>query len=205
MTIWKTNPLNLILVSTLTSWAVPVNAGTAFDCLKDLLPITSRGEAKIKRNGFEAPFVKGAFLVFPEGTFGRTTGFYVYKGDGAWFYDSVVDAVAPKGRRPIGDLEDGKLYELIAQPEALETLAVPYRPEMASKKKAYRAPEAAPDKTIIRLHATEEKSADELRVPLKKELEARRAWLHRQNLDEETFKKFSELLKGSCKYMGADG
>jgi hypothetical protein len=204
MTIWKTSPLNFLLISLLIFKAVPVQAGTAFDCLKDLMPVSARGESKIKRKGFEAPFAAGAFLVFPEGTYGRTTGFHVYKGDGAWFYDSVVDAVDPKGRRPVGDLEDGKTYDLIAQPENLETLAIPYRPELAAKRKTYVKPDGSGEKTFLRLHATETKSAEELRAPLKNELKARREWLHRQNLDEETFEKFSELLKGSCKYMGAE-
>lgn len=196
MTIWKTSPLSYsgaILISILL--AVPARAGTAFDCLRDILPATELAANRIKRKGWKTPYFHREFLIFPEVTYDRTTAFYVYKGDKAWYYDSVVDAVSPKGRRPIGDLEASSefdVYELIAQPEGLETLPVIYDPAPAAKRSGDVR------KRILRFYTAEEKAGQDLWAPLNKELKLRREWMRSHNLDEAAFKKLNEALKSSC-------
>ncbi len=132
--ILKTNPLRPIVKAILAVSAIvasPHAFGTynAFECLRDIMPITDRAAVQNKRGDVEEPFlVNNKFIVFPEVSNLVVTGFFFYGQKGAAYYD----AAEVKGSlKSIGDLafkKDDGIYELIAQPEGLETVTVHYLP-----------------------------------------------------------------------------
>lgn len=55
------------------------------------------------------------------------------------------------------------------------------------------------NKTIVRLKTVATKEGEDLWRPLKHELKLRRDWIKTRNLDEQSFKKLSLIMEGSCK------
>lgn len=126
MMILKTSLLSLIFLIVNAPQAF---AFSEFDCLRDMLPVTSHGSFQAKRKGVEQPFmVDDNHMVFPEVANKVVTGFYIYTREGGWYYDSVQ---APdKPGEPISALNQrGKvLYQMVAQPGGLETVTLYYMP-----------------------------------------------------------------------------
>lgn len=99
-----------------------------FECLSQLLPVTDRGVFQPKRKGFEQPFPagNGKYLIFPEVGDGMVTGFYIYDRGHAAYYDMVErDGGAVK----LTELRtEGKVFDLVAQPDGLETVSIHFLP-----------------------------------------------------------------------------
>ena len=111
-------------------------ANPSFNCVRDLLPITGKAALHVKRSGVERPFsVSDKYLVFPEVSNDRVTGFYVYSDNKAAYYDMAGD-------RALADFDgsDLTLYELVAQPNGLETIAIQLLPGFRSGKTVTQAP-----------------------------------------------------------------
>lgn len=126
MMILKTSLLSLILVAFISvdAWAF-----NEFDCLRDMLPVTSHGTFQSKRKGVEPPFmIEDKYMVFPEVRAKKVTGFYIYDHDNAWYFDAIQSGQAPA--EPIASLnQKGKvLYQMVVQPNGLETLTIYYMP-----------------------------------------------------------------------------
>lgn len=128
--ILKTKALNSLFFLLIT-----VNAGAegfnTFDCLRDLMPLTEHGNYQKKRVGIERPFVADKkFIVFPEVTARKVTGFFVYDGKGAYFYDTVeIKSGNGVKATPIAALEEvleRPVYQMVAQPGGLETMTIYY-------------------------------------------------------------------------------
>ncbi|MGE4130699.1 MAG: hypothetical protein AB7F86_03630 [Bdellovibrionales bacterium] len=106
------------------------HAYTEFECLRDLMPITDRANFQTKRVDVEEPFLVGDnWIIFPEVINQVVAGFFFYGLNSAKYYDAVE---RPPGKiKHIGDLKyvarEG-LYELVAQPDGLETVAIRYLP-----------------------------------------------------------------------------
>lgn len=130
----KTNRLNLILAIFIgTSVHAGTPKGSPFACLKDLLPLTDRGTYQKKRVEVETPFVRdNRFIVFPEVVQRKVTGFFVYDGKIARYYDTaVIGAAGKKVEVPIAELGDKKpvkIFQMVAQPAGLETVTIFYQP-----------------------------------------------------------------------------
>lgn len=124
----KTNLRNILFV-TLSIASLRAEAYNAFECLRDLMPITDRATVQTKRGDVEEPFiVDGKYVVFPEISNGTVTGFFFYGAKSAAYYD----AAEVKGKiKSIGDMSfrrDEGIYDLVAQPAGLETVTVHYLP-----------------------------------------------------------------------------
>lgn len=120
----------IILVASMSVFASPAWAFNTLDCLRDLMPLTERGNFQPKRSNVEPPFfVDGGFLVFPEVVNKKLVGFFFYKGSKAWHFDAVKSA---KGKTvAISNLKFSPatgMLQLVAQPEGLETVSLPYLP-----------------------------------------------------------------------------
>ena len=88
MMILKTRALNLLFLF------ISVSAGAegfnTFDCLRDMMPLTERGSFQRQRVNVERPFMAGEkYMVFPEVIARKVTGFYVYDGKAAYYYDTI--------------------------------------------------------------------------------------------------------------------
>lgn len=126
MMILKTSLLSLIFLFITAPQAFAYNE---FDCLRDMIPVTSHGTFQAKRKGVEPPFmVDDGHMIFPEVAKKAVTGFYIYTRDGGWYYDSVQAAGKPV--EPIAALsQQGKvLYQMVVQPAGLETVTLYYMP-----------------------------------------------------------------------------
>ena len=129
--ILKTSLLSLILLTS----ANQAFAFNRFDCLRDLLPVTAYGAFQHKRKNVEQPFMIGdRHMVFAEvNSKSRVvTGFYIYSRDGAAYYDAVLgESVAAQ---PLADLKKDKtLYQLVVQPNGLETVTIYFQPGYKAK------------------------------------------------------------------------
>lgn len=136
----KTSRLSALLIA--AGFSLPAGALNRFDCLRDLMPITEHGIFLHKRKGVEDPFAvsNGKYIVFPEISGYRVSGFYIYNNKGGWFYDAVE--VSGK-RRPLKELEfdsNHGIYELTAQPDGLETVSVQYLPGFDPKESDKEGP-----------------------------------------------------------------
>lgn len=112
------------------------HANPSFNCVRDLLPITGKAALHVKRSGVERPFsIADKYLVFPEVTSDRVTGFYVYAENKAAYYDMAGD-------RMLEDfaVSDLTLYELVAQPNGLETVTIGWLPGFRTGKTVSQAP-----------------------------------------------------------------
>ena len=112
-----------------------------FACLSDLLPLTSHALLQGYRKGFEEPFLVNAqYLVFPEVANGKLSGLFIFDSKHAWHYDSVAAAAESEnepGAMPVTasipisalvfDSSQG-IFDLVAQPNGLETVTVSYLP-----------------------------------------------------------------------------
>lgn len=138
MMILKTNQLkHYLLITGLLVLTDPVLAGSRFDCLRDLVPITDRASLGSQRKNVEAPFFinNNSHLVFPEVNKDLVTGFFLYGKKGAWYYDSIEES---QGKlTPIKVLKpvDRAVYELVAQPDGLETVAILFLPGFRGSKR----------------------------------------------------------------------
>ena len=141
--ILKTNPLKPVLLVLALSAVSPVQAGAynAFDCLRDLMPITDRATVQSKRGEVEEPFlVNEKFIVFPEISNDTVTGFYFYGQKGAAYYDA---AEVKNSTKHLGDLQfkkDDGIYELVAQPTGLETVTIHYLPGFKTSSSGGKGP-----------------------------------------------------------------
>lgn len=114
------------LVATLLAWPLSALALDPFTCLRDLMPFTTYGTLNVHRRGVEEPFLASDYIVFPETERGRVTGFYVYSKTHAWHYDAVAEN---SGSRPIRALTvTDRVLDLVAQPDGLRTVSIPYLP-----------------------------------------------------------------------------
>ena len=106
------------------------------ECLRDLIPITDNVSYRMRRAGVERPFVvSGKFVVFPEVQGAQLTGFYIYTDKSKKYYDAVM------GKKSVADLAAGFVYDLVAQPDGLETVTVSYTPQMSQQ--SSRTPSSA--------------------------------------------------------------
>ncbi len=122
----KTSLLNLIV---LLIGAPQAFAFNEFDCLRDMMPVTAHGSFQPKRKGVEQPFMlDDTHMVFPAVEKKVVTGFYLYTRDSGWYYDAVQEG--KKAPEPISALnQKGKmLFQMVAQPEGLETVTIYYMP-----------------------------------------------------------------------------
>lgn len=126
------------LVATLLAWPLSASAYDPYHCLRELMPFTSHGTLRLKRKGVEQPFMAANYIVFPEVAGRAVSGFYVYAAGKAWYYDSVM---TPAGKLPIRGLtvERGVL-DLVAQPNGLETVSIPYLPGFAANENEKEGP-----------------------------------------------------------------
>lgn len=125
MMILTKNQLSLALAcSLLLLTGAAASAHEPFNCVRDLLPITGPAAFQVKRAGVEKPFaIAEKYIVFPEVKEGRLTGFYIYSGQKAKYYDSYEGRLLTSLKE-----EDLTVYELIAQPDGLETVSIKYLP-----------------------------------------------------------------------------
>jgi len=128
---WKTNPHKLFVKAsttllTLIFYIEGASALNAFQCLRDIMDVTSRSSLQMKRKQVEEPFVSnGKFLVFPFIEKGRVSGFYVYDSTSAYYYD-LVDGALLRDLKP--SRQDG-ILEMVAQPNGIDTVTIWYLPE----------------------------------------------------------------------------
>lgn len=133
----KTNRLSILLAAVGVAVFMDDAVAGRFECLRDLIPITDRATLGKKRKGVESPFFVNnrAYLVFPEIAAGRVSGFFMYGSKGAWYYDSIAEVSG--GKTPIRELRPtGRgVYELVAQPGGLETVAILFLPGFSDSQK----------------------------------------------------------------------
>lgn len=112
-----------------------VNALEAFECVRDLMPITAAASFQGRRKGVEKPFMlTPKFMAFPEVLNGTVTGFYVYSSGQAWYYDSIEDAnKATKTFVELRKTNEFSLYSLVAQPLGLETVTLSFMPAFGGR------------------------------------------------------------------------
>lgn len=126
--------LSLILISALSHEVA--QASNKYECLRELVPVTDRAFLRHRRKQVEAPFFlnNGRFMVFPEVDERKVTGFFVYNASGAWYFDSIKKSDGTL--KAIADLLPGPdgIYELIAQPSGLETVAIHLLPGFSKQK-----------------------------------------------------------------------
>jgi hypothetical protein len=131
MMILKTNQLRNLALALILMSAGRASALEAFECVRDLMPITSQAAFQGHRKDVEKPFMlTDKFMVFPEVKKSAVTGFYIYSASNAWYYDSVTIKEGEK-KRPLADLKrtgEFSLYSLVAQPEGLETIVLQFMP-----------------------------------------------------------------------------
>lgn len=124
----KTNRRNATIILILL-FSIEARAYSAFDCLRDLLPITDRATVQGKRDGVEEPFlVDGKYLVFPEISNATVTGFYFYGPKDAAYYDAGEYKKRTVSLGDLGFKVSEGIYDLVAQPGGLETVTVSLLP-----------------------------------------------------------------------------
>lgn len=100
-----------------------------FECLRDMLPVTTHASFQSQRKGVEPPFMlEDKYMVFPEVRDKKVTGFYIYDQTTAWYYDAIQSGKALA--EPILALnQKGKvLYQMVVQPNGLETVTIYFMP-----------------------------------------------------------------------------
>lgn len=137
----KTNPhrLGLFLIFLLSFTA----RADEIACLRELLPVTDKVSFQRDRRGLEKPFVLAdKFIVFPEIKEGKVSGFYVYGKKRGQYYD-VVQAPGKKlpARTALSDLAQGIVYDMVAQPDGLETVTIAFAPQL--RERPARTPSSA--------------------------------------------------------------
>lgn len=122
--------------------ASPARALDRVACLRDLLPATERGRGQIKRAGLGEPFLANTLdIVIPARQGRQVTGFYLYRGTRAWFYDHAVNARAVRTRiRDLRFVASDGIYDLVAHPEGVETVSIPFLPEFDPMEKEAAGP-----------------------------------------------------------------
>jgi hypothetical protein len=136
MMILKTNRLKKFLAClAFLGVAENANALEAFECVRDLMPITSAASFQGRRKGVEKPFMlTPEFMAFPEVSNRTVTGFYVYSSGHAWYYDSIEDAEkATKSLAELRRTNEFSLFSLVAQPLGLETVTLSFMPGFGSR------------------------------------------------------------------------
>lgn len=130
MMILKTSRLSLLI---LLLFSLQARALNTFECLRDIMQVTDRGNYQKKRTDVERPFMVGdKHMVFPEVVKRKVTGFFVYDHKSAWYYDAVeIKEIKGKKTMPIADLSDVKeraVYQMVVQPAGLETITIYFLP-----------------------------------------------------------------------------
>jgi len=130
MMILKTNRLKLAALILIAVSGATASAYDTFACVRDLLPVTEAASFQVHRKGFEKPFMLSErFMAFPSISNDVVTGFFIYSADHAHHYDSVQN---PDGSlTPLAALRrtnPNTLYQLVAQPDGLETVTLKYMP-----------------------------------------------------------------------------
>jgi hypothetical protein len=129
--------LKTSLRSILISWLCLLCTSVMADdiaCLRELLPVSDKVTIHGERKGWEKPFlVNDKFIVFPEVKEGKVTGFYVYGKKRGQYYD-LVQSPSKKVLRRTGltELALGTIYDMVAQPEGLETVTIAFAPALKS-------------------------------------------------------------------------
>ncbi len=139
----KSQPKTLVILISLLIGG-PARALVLFDCVRDLIPLTEAANTKGKRSGVEKPFLADQrYLVFPEVSAHKLTGFYIYLDDKAWFYDSVEKIAPESGTTALKSLPQfaSQLYKMVVQPNGLETLTIEYMPGFLVEGERRTAPE----------------------------------------------------------------
>lgn len=200
-------------------------ASDPYSCVRDLMPITELAAHQVHRSGVEKPFtLLQKYIVFPEVTRGRLSGFFVYSDDKAWYYDSV------EGGQRLSDLKESdlKMYDLVAQPNGLETLTISYLPGYRMGKSIRGGPVVlgasvlpvfgaviSPSNRDLRMvyHNPSDSSEDELkewfyshasRKPASvKDVQVRRQLLHLATLAPKRGEKLWEPLRAELKVRKA--
>jgi hypothetical protein len=203
-------------------------------CLRELLPITDKVSTHGDRKDWEKPFlVNDNFIVFPEVKDGKVSGFYVYGKKRGQYYD-VAQSPSKKilKRTTLAELTQGAIYDMVAQPEGLETVTIAFAPQLKNipsrtpssaalgasmlpvvgalmalqEKPESRTVYTPPDphqtegktRKLMQLGTATIKSQEEIFEPVKQELELRKKWLQKANLDDATFKDLNRILQHSC-------
>jgi hypothetical protein len=126
------NPLKSSIFIALIFSGGLAGALDAFECVRDLMPLTEPSGFQDRRQAVEKPFMIDAkYIVFPEVVNSTLTGFYLYSSGKGWYYDAIESKVGSHHRDAIRDLaKNGShdFYELTAQPMGLETIALRYMP-----------------------------------------------------------------------------
>jgi hypothetical protein len=130
----KMNRHNAILFALILLFlSNPARALDAFECVRDIMPISEQSGFQSPRKGVERPFMlSDNYMAYPEVNRGTVTGFYVYTSGKAWYYDAVeIKEQRANKRKMIAELKPGVdhyIYNLVAQPTGLETITVQYLP-----------------------------------------------------------------------------
>ena len=130
--ILKTSLLKLSVL--FISFVPSAYAFNTFDCLRDMLPITAHGSMQSQRKAVEPPFMLDAkHMVFPEVNNKIVTGFYLYDRTEAWYFDAFREGEKPL--QPIGTLntQAKTLFQMVAQPQGLETITIHYMPGYSAR------------------------------------------------------------------------
>jgi hypothetical protein len=127
----KTNRRNIYIFFLFTISLLPsaAQALSTYECLRDLMPITDRASLQNKRQNVEEPFaLDEKFVIFPEVVKDAVVGFYFYGPKGAAYYDAVEKAGKVTSLAELTFKKDDGVYELVAQPNGIETVTVQYLP-----------------------------------------------------------------------------
>lgn len=131
MTLMKKALKNLVLTYIVGHGGL-ARALDVFDCVRDLIPVTEQAAFQGRRKSVEKPFMlNGKFMVFPEIAGPSVAGFYIYSAGGKGVYYDAIEQQEPKPElRSLVEIppSDHSMYELVAQPNGLETITIRYMP-----------------------------------------------------------------------------
>lgn len=136
--ILKTSQLNSLVLLFLFPFQIFAQGFNSFECLRDIMQATDRGNFQKRRKGVERPFMlNDRYMVFPEIAGRSVTGFYLYDRSRAWYYDAVQTTLNGRPQTlaiaALAELKKNELYQMVAQPSGLETVAIHYMPGFDSK------------------------------------------------------------------------
>ncbi len=154
----------------------PAVALDAFACVRDLLPISTAASFQIKREAVESPFMAAAdFIVFPEIEQNTLSGFFVYSATKASYFDTVQSKQNNATPRPLSELLPTAmhtLYEMVAQPDGLETLTLQYLPGFETLESTHSGPVFLGSSLLPVIGAFVSRSGDSLRQVYNNPVEA---------------------------------
>lgn len=140
----------------------------AFECVRDLMPITEAAAFQSKRQSVERPFMASPqFMVFPEVGSVGLTGFYIYSQGKAWYYDSTRARRSRVPAQPITDIKvdaEHTLLELVAQPLGLESVILRYLPGFGVKETTRSGPVMLGSSVLPVIGALVSRSDEQLRL-----------------------------------------